>query len=239
VTHFLFTVLFLARVRSAHVPQRILWIGAHPDDESLVAPLLGHSCVEAGDVCSMLVMTRGEAGGDPTVRSDEMQRAADLFRAHLTLWDFADVMADVDATWSAQAGGHGALVDRLLASIIEENPNVVYTFDPNHGSSCHPAHRETGALVIEAVARLGSAAPRLIFVETTITYLADGFAFGSAASDAIAIDARPTWHFMVDDIAIHASQFTGTQLEELRDIADSERVVFLATVPAQKYSCGR
>jgi LmbE family N-acetylglucosaminyl deacetylase len=239
VTQFLFAVLFLARVHSAHVPQRILWIGAHPDDESLVAPLLGHACVEAGDLCSMVVMTRGEASGDPAVRSNEMQRAADLFRAHLALWDFADVMADVDATWSAQAGGHGALVDQLLAAIIQEHPSVIYTFDPNHGSSCHPAHRETGALVIEAVARLGSAAPRLIFVETTITYLPDGFVFGSATPDAVAIDARPTWHFLVDDIAIHASQFTNSQLEALHDSADSERVVFLATVPAQKYSCGR
>jgi LmbE family N-acetylglucosaminyl deacetylase len=187
----------------------------------------------------MVVMTRGENGGDPAIRSTEMQRAADLFRAHLDLWDFGDVMMNVDAVWSAEAGGHDALVQRLVAEIIQENPTVIYTFDPNHGSSCHPAHLETGALVIEALARLGPAAPRLMFVETTITYLQEGFLFGSATPDAIAIDARPTWHFLVDDVAIHASQFTSAQLDALRNIPDSERTVFLATAPAQKYSCGK
>ena len=237
MSHFLFAVLFLARVRIAHPGQRILWIGAHPDDESFVAPLLGHSCVDGRDACAMVVMTRGEGGGDPAVRSAEMQRAADLFRSHLDLWDFADVMANVDAAWSAEAGGHDALVQRLVAAIIQENPTVIYTFDPNHGSSCHPAHRETGALVIAALARLGPTAPRVMFAETTITYLPEGFMFGSATPDAIAIDAKPTWHFLVDDIAIHASQFTSAQLDALRNIPDSERTVFVATVPAQQSIC--
>ena len=237
MSHLLVAVLFLARVRSAHPAQRILWIGAHPDDESLVAPLLGHSCVDGRDACSMVVMTRGENGGDPAMRTTEMQRAADLFRSHLDLWDFADVMADVDAAWSAQAGGHDALVERLEAAIIQENPTVIYTFDPNHGSSCHPAHRETGALVIEALARIGPAAPRVMFVETTVAYLPDGFVFGSATPDAIAIDARARWHFIVDDVAIHASQFTSAQLDALRNIPDTERTVFLATAPAQQSIC--
>jgi len=217
-------------MRSVRPPENILWIGAHPDDESLVAPLVPRS---------LIVMTRGEGGGDPSVRSAEMQRAADLFHARLELWDFADVMNDVDATWSAEAGGHEALVNRLVAAILAERPTVIYTFDPNHGSSCHPAHREVGALVIEAVSRLGPAAPRLMFVETIITYLADGFAFAPADSDAIAVDARASWHYFVDDVAAHASQFTSAQVEALRNIPDDERKVFLATAPSQKYSCGK
>jgi LmbE family N-acetylglucosaminyl deacetylase len=232
MSHFLFVVLFLARVRSAHPAERILWIGAHPDDESLVAPILGRSCVDGRDACSMIVMTRGENGGDPAIRTAEMQRAADLFRAHLDLWNFADVMAGVDAAWSEQAGGHDALVNQLAAAIARDNPTVIYTFDPNHGSSCHPAHREVGALVIQA-----AAGRRVMFVETTITYLSEGFAFGSATPDAIAIDARVTWHFLVDDIAIHASQFTSAQVDALRNIPDSERSVFLATAPAQQSIC--
>ena len=184
-------------------------------------------------------MTRGEGGGDPAVRSAEMQRAADLFRAHLELWDFADVMNDVDAVWSAKAGGHDALIRRIAAAIAAESPTVVYTFDPTHGSSCHPAHREIGALVIEALDALGPAAPRVMFVETIITNLPNGFAFAPATDDAIAVDARASWHYLVDDVATHASQFTDAQVEALRDISDDERRVFLATVPAQKYSCGK
>jgi LmbE family N-acetylglucosaminyl deacetylase len=231
------TLVCAARMRAIHPPQRILWIGAHPDDESLVAPLLGPACVEGHGACSMIVMTRGAAGGDPTVRSSEMQRAADLFHAHLEQWDFADAMSAVDQTWSAEAGSHETLVNRIVAAIFTENPSVIYTFDPNHGSSCHPAHREVGALVIEALAQIGPAAPNVIFVETLVTYLPNGFAFSSATPDAIAIDARSSWHYLVDDLAIHADQFTAAQIDALRTIPDSQRTVFLAATPAQTSIC--
>jgi len=39
--------------------KRVLWVGAHPDDESTVAPLLGEACRERGARCSFLVATRG------------------------------------------------------------------------------------------------------------------------------------------------------------------------------------
>src|SRR5207244_12091704 len=99
-----------ARTRAVGPPERILWIGAHPDDEILISPILGRECVERGAQCALLVMTRGEGGGSGVVRAAEMQRAADMLHATLTHWTFADVMTDVDATWSAEAGGHDALV---------------------------------------------------------------------------------------------------------------------------------
>ena len=220
-------------------PQRILWIGAHPDDEGLVAPLLGRSCIDETDRCSLLVMTRGEGGGDPAVRTGEMQRAADLFRAHLDLWDFGDVGVNVADTWSAQAGDHDALVERIAAEIVQENPTIIYTFDPNHGSTCHPAHRALGALVIEAIDRLRSAPPRVQFVETIVEFLPGDFLFQSAIPDAMIIDANATWRFLVEDAALHVSQFTAEQVEALRNIPAGERRVYLATVPARRYSCGR
>src|SRR5204863_829035 len=88
-----------ARTRAVRPLPRILWIGAHPDDEILISPLLGFHCVERGAQCVLLVMTRGEAGGPAAVRAAEMQRAANLFHAALTHWAFADVMGDVDAAW--------------------------------------------------------------------------------------------------------------------------------------------
>lgn len=235
-----FALLFeVARSRAVHAePQRILWIGAHPDDEAYVSPLLGRACVESGDACSLLVMTRGEGGGDPAVRTVEMQRAAALFHAHLNQWDFADVGVDVENVWSAEAGGHGALVDRIASLIVAERPTIIDTFDPNHGSSCHTAHRAVGSLVIQAVARLGPAAPPLWFVETVVTFLPDDFIFASASSEAMAFLATSTWHYLVDDVATHASQFTPAQVEALRNTPQDERRVWLATVPSQKYSCG-
>ena len=223
-----------------HPPaQRILWIGAHPDDEGLVAPLLGHSCVDETDRCSLLVMTRGEGGGDPAVRTAEMQRAAELFRAHLDLWDFADVGVNVDESWTAQAGGRDALLLRIAEEIARESPTIIYTFDPKHGSTCHPAHRALGALVVEAIDRLRSAPPRVLFVETIVQFLPGDFVFRSATPDAMRIDAAASWHYLVEDVALHASQFSADQVEALRNIPTDERQVYVATVPAQKYSCDR
>lgn len=220
-------------------PETILWIGAHPDDEAFVAPLLGRSCVEQHERCALLVMTRGESGGDVLVRSLEMQRAADFLGSRLTLWSFSDVGTDVDATWSAEAGGHDALINRIQSIIAAETPTVIYTFDPNHGSTCHAAHRAIGALVIEAVARLALTSPRLMFVETMVDFLPNDFVFYSATADAIVVDAADRWSYLVGDVALHASQFTPQQIEALRNTPGEQRRVFLANVPAQKYSCGR
>jgi len=238
------TVLILVLTARQHAarhppPERILWIGAHPDDEAYVAPLLGTSCVEGTGRCSLLVMTRGGWVGDPVIRAGEMERAAALFRAHLDLWTLSDIGADVDAIWSAESGGHDALVARIESIINSEKPTVVYTFDPNHGSTCHPAHRAVGVLVTEAIERSGSAAPRLLLVETTVDFLPDDFVFHSATPDAIGIDATQTWHYLVDDVATHASQFTTRQIEALRNTPAGQRHVYLSNVPAQKYSCDR
>src|SRR2546422_414200 len=100
--------LAAARMHAVRPPQRILWIGAHPDDEILIAPILGRQCAERGAQCALLVMTHGEAGGAGATRAAEMQAAAVFLHAHLTLWAFSDVMKDVDATWSAEAGGRAA-----------------------------------------------------------------------------------------------------------------------------------
>jgi LmbE family N-acetylglucosaminyl deacetylase len=231
-----------ARMRSVPHPQqqRILWIGAHPDDESLLAPILGPACREQGQVCSFLVFTHGERGdcslpggcGDlGSLRSMEMQSAADFFHAHLTLWNRSDVMTDVIATWSAETGSRGALIARIRSVIAAEEPTIIYTFDPNHGSTCHPAHRAVGELVIEAVDQ--SKIP-VMFIETVV---GDGDSFSSATAGAIVV--RGDWNYLIDDLQIHASQFSPDVVDLLRRTPTDQQVVWLATAPAQKYSCGR
>jgi len=206
-----------ARPRAVQHPPRLrlLWIGAHPDDETLLAPLLGRACAENGADCSFLVLTRGEHGacalpggcGDlGALRGSEMQSAAAALHARLTQWSFPDVMTEVDATWSAEAGGRAALLSRIATAVEAEHPDVVYTFDPAHGSTWHPAHRELGQLVLDAI---GPA--RVRFVETAVT----GFAFSAANAEAIEIDAAADWHYLVDNTRIHASQFSPADVEAL------------------------
>ncbi len=213
------TVPIAARTRAVRVPGPILWIGAHPDDEILLAPLLGRDCVERGARCSLLVLTQGEAGASAAVRAAEMQSAAEMLHATLTLWTFSDVMADVDATWSSEAGGRAALVARIATEIEAAAPASVYTFDPRHGSTCHPAHRAVGALVIEAMA-LPTSPPPLFLVETTRT-------FGSAVAVPIVIDASVHWSYLVRDAQLHASQFPAAEVEALANVPPEQRRVYL------------
>lgn len=228
-----------ARVRSVHHPpeQRILWVGAHPDDEAFVAPILGRDCVESGATCTLLVFTRGErgdcflpqgCGNLGATRTAEMAQAAGLLHAQLTLWSFSDISADVDSAWSAEAGGRDALLDRIASVIAATAPAVIYTFDPSHGSTCHPAHREVGALVLEAAARTSA---HVEMVETRVEFLRDDIMFHPIAPDVPAFDATSTWDYIVRDVAIHASQFTPAQVESLRHAPSKQRHVWLSAVP--------
>lgn len=227
-----------ARVRAVH-PQKVLWIGAHPDDEVLVAPLLA-----ADGQASILVMTHGEngicllpggCGSDlGTIRAGEMARSADLLHAHLTLWSFSDVDTDVDAIWSAEAGSHSELVGRIAAVIASEKATIVYSFDPNHGTTCHPAHRALGALVMEAAAQSGV---RVMFLETRAEVAGDGFTFSPAITGATPIDETLGWSWLLRDAAVHASQFSPARVAALQETPEPQRRIWLSTVPSQVDLC--
>lgn len=234
--------LLLAAAR--HPPalhhQKILWIAAHPDDEALVAPLL-----VTADSPALLVFTRGEHGlcylpggcSDlGAVRAAEMARAAGLLHAHLTLWTLSDTGTDVEATWSAEAGGRAELIRRIESVIAAEKPTVIYTFDPNHGSTCHTAHLAAGALAREGAAESGVP---VVFVETLVEFAGNDFLFRPATGDAVTFDASRTWDALVADAETHASQFSPEQIESLRNTPAAQRRVWLSTAPAQTNSCGR
>jgi LmbE family N-acetylglucosaminyl deacetylase len=172
------------------------------------------------------VLTQGESGGSAAVRVGEMQRAGEMLHATLTLWTFSDVLTNVDATWSSQAGGREALVARIAAAIAASAPAVVYTFDPRHGSTCHPAHRALGALVIEALARLSSP-PALFLVETVAGFEGNVPTFGSAVAEPIVIDASTHWSYLVRDAQIHSSQFPAAQIEALANVPPEQRRIYL------------
>jgi LmbE family N-acetylglucosaminyl deacetylase len=228
----------------------VLWIGAHPDDEVFVSPLLGHLCLDEHLKCSLLVATRGEGGHCllpdgcrpdlATVRSAEMAKAAKLLKAHLTLWDLADGSA---AAWDTASGGHEALLADLAAHIAATQADLVLTFDPRHGSTCHPDHRAIGRLVVEAVAQAANR-PSLYFVETRLEERESPFtvAFPTAApakAGAFAFDAnlllastqQPAWQILLQDLAAHPSQFDARLRRAVRAVGPRGRAVFLG--PAQ------
>ncbi len=228
----------------------LLWVGAHPDDEILVAPVLGKLCLLEQLDCHFLVLTRGEAGvclrpegclpDLATVRSQEMQQAAALLGAGLTLWTLPD--GGHLAGWNAASGGHEALIQRLTAFLQDRAPDLILTFDPRHGATCHGDHRAAAEIVLEARSRLAQM-PATFLLETSVQVSADpaviryspaasarAGTFGYAGSDEISgVPGTPrTWGFTAATMRLHRSQFSAATLRALGHLSGPERVVYLA-----------
>ncbi len=116
------------RTRFRHIPERVLAVGAHPDDVEIGVGgiLVGHG--KAGDEITILTMSHGARGGDAVRRAEEAERAAALLGATLILQDLEDTrvpMADPTVT----------MIETVIA---EFRPTVVYTH-----TSCdlHQDHR--------------------------------------------------------------------------------------------------
>lgn len=211
----------LARARAVasriDAARRILIISAHPDDEILLAPLLANRCVRGGASCAIVVMTANE------IRAAEMARSAALLNLRLTLWSFSDVMNDVGNVWASEAGDRLTLVRRISDVIATENPDLILTFDPNHGTTCHPAHREVGRLVLETGAK------NIFLVETSARFVGNGFELSSAApSRAWVYVANEDWRYVASVAEIHASQFNAEQVESFRTLPAAQRRVWFA-----------
>lgn len=225
----------------------VLWVAAHPDDEVLVAPALAKLCRLERLACHFLVLTRGEAGAClrpegclpdlATVRGLEMQQAAALFGAELTLWTLPD--GGGLAGWDAASGGHGALVTRLEGLLRNLAPDLILTFDPRHGATCHGDHRAAGELLLEARVRL-EPMPATFLLETRVEVTAAppliryspaadarAGAFGYPATPDIA-GVSGTWSFSIAAARLHRSQFSAATLRALSRRPGIERVVYLA-----------
>ncbi len=238
-----------AAVAQLSTRDRVLWVGAHPDDETTVAPLLAAACTDVGAACGLIVLTRGEAGacklagGCPpdlgTWRSGEMTKAATLFGAQLVQGSLADGSAsspeDVLRVWSAQAGSADALVQVMADAFAAFDPSVLLVFDPRHGSTCHPDHRAAARLALAAAQRRGAlSATAIILNEVAIVQTPSfiGFAAAVPGDGAVATyDATQRlstgetgWDRVLADLAVHGSQFTADEVARFAAAPSANRV---------------
>ncbi|QCX27380.1 PIG-L family deacetylase [Nocardioides jishulii] len=132
----------LARVtrsrREAH-HQRVLAVGAHPDDVEIGvgATLAAHAA--AGDKITILTMSQGAVGGDTAARHAEATAAAAVVGAELVHLDFPDTRMDV-------APGLITAIEEVVARV---EPDRVYM----HG--IHDRHQDHRAVhsAVEVAAR--------------------------------------------------------------------------------------
>ena len=228
-----------------------MWIAAHPDDEALVAPLLARWCGDGRARCSLLIATRGEAGPClrpdgclpdlASVRSAEAGAASQYFGANAILLSLPDGGGAARPPWDIDAGGSSGLVGMIAGFIQAEAPELVLTFDPRHGTTCHPDHRAVAAVVLEAVELL-SAPPAVYLLETRLEVDTQPLAlhFRSAASNAIRLDANeplaatggPAWNAVEADMERHPSQFDSAWLAALSNVPAADRAVYIAPASA-------
>jgi LmbE family N-acetylglucosaminyl deacetylase len=236
----------------------LLWIGAHPDDEVILAPLLGELCVEGRHTCTFLVATHGESGlcrlpegCEPdveTVRLAEMRAAAALYRANLFQGMLPDVPGPdpvaVRQAWNAEVGGRGELLDRLATAIASAAPRAVITFDPRHGSTCHSAHRAIGAMAIQALGRLHIPPPAVFLLESRVRIAPGGtsIVFSKAVDSPSLLTFDVTkprrgapgtgWDYLLADAHVQPSQFDATFLASLEGVPNEARRVYLLPLSA-------
>jgi N-acetyl-1-D-myo-inositol-2-amino-2-deoxy-alpha-D-glucopyranoside deacetylase len=211
-------------------PLALLAVFAHPDDESLACGGLLAKCADSGVLVSLLCLTRGEHGprqhdeplGD--TRARELAEAAGVLGIRdVVLLDHEDGMIP----WIEPA-----LVEAdILDAIRRFRPDVVVTFDED-GLYWHPDHVALHTRTTEAVARLGTDGPALLYVSmpagamralveaapgpTELLGVPDPDAFGSMAPPpTLVLDVGSLAGRKLDALRRHRSQVAGSALDRL------------------------
>ncbi len=140
--------------------QRVLFVGAHPDDEQLVTGLLVQADNE-GLPTYMLTATKGEKGEQYPVIARKVDqgliRQAETLKNSFALGvDAHDVLDFPDGY--LQQGHAAALVAAVRERLLRWQPDLVVSFWPHSGFSNHPDHMQMG-MAVEAAAQQLAAAP--------------------------------------------------------------------------------
>jgi len=118
------------RTLQASSRERVLAIGAHPDDVEIGCGgiLLKHR--DAGDEICILTLSSGECGGASVIRSDEALMSSEMLRARLILENLEDTRI-----------GEGPETINAISRVVDQlSPTIVYTHSPH---DAHQDHRNT------------------------------------------------------------------------------------------------
>ncbi len=214
----------------------LLAVFSHPDDETIVGPLLAKYAHE-GHFVHLLVLTAGEKGyrahaGVPAgpelaaVRAQELACAA----AALGLTGFT-LLQFPDQGFSAGYDTHiwKDAVHQVREAIDGLRPDVLITWGPEGGTG-HPDHRGTHSVVVQAFQHRAvlQHAPRklyyALFPETAVRE-AEDWATGTRVSrEFITTDVDCTPYLPAANAAIgcHRSQFTPELMGKVRSLCEAE-----------------
>lgn len=123
--------------------QRILFVLAHPDDGDFISGGTVARLVEEEKDVHYLLVTRGDAGGNPDTREQEQRRSAELLGVKIVTFLNGYADGEVEPTISLR---------RDIAFVVRQwRPDVVFTFDPWKRYDMHPDHRAVGLCTQDAL----------------------------------------------------------------------------------------
>ncbi len=177
---------------------KILAIGAHPDDIEIGCAGTLIKYARKGHQVYLLVMTRGELGGDGPVRTEELRRSAEIMGAtDIFHHDYPDTHLHLDKE----------LIGRIEDVIKIVAPDFIFV---HYHDDTHQDHRTLSKATISATRYIKN----VLFYEVPTT---QNFA------PTVFIDIEKEMDAKVDCLEAHASQVMKTNIEGLSivDIARS------------------
>jgi LmbE family N-acetylglucosaminyl deacetylase len=146
---------------------RLMWVGAHPDDESLISAIAAKAGPKLGNPLYFLVLTHGDGGECllpggclpdlATVRGKEMAKVAELYRAELQHEFYWNAPLPVESfpkrhliakRWVNEEGDPTILIAKAIRRF---RPDALVTFAPIHGFTGHPEHQLASRFTTAAV----------------------------------------------------------------------------------------
>ncbi len=202
--------------------KRLLFIGAHPDDETFFAAGSFAKYVSEGAEVSVLCATRGQLGKTadlcskeelPQVREGELRAAMRALGVlDVELLDYVDKQLSDAPLMDIR--------EQLVRTIRRTRPQVVITFDP-YGANQHPDHIAISRYASDALAAASDArwfadagqahqVQRLLWTPPTMIYkLTPEMDIREQAGFDFLIDTTPWAQQKVAAFQSHATQFPG------------------------------
>jgi LmbE family N-acetylglucosaminyl deacetylase len=196
------------KARPLPVPQRVLAIGAHPDDIEFGAGGTIAAWADAGTSVTMVIVTDGSKGTwDPDVAPDDLaatrvaeQEAAAAVLGVAEIRHLERVDGELEYTTELRR--------EMCRHIREVKPDVVISHDPWQRYQLHPDHRATGWAVIDGVV---SARDHLFYPEQKLDAHRPGAVLlWSADTPDHWEDISATFDRKIEALLCHSSQGTTT-----------------------------
>ncbi|MCO5971477.1 sugar-binding protein [Actinoallomurus soli] len=139
----------------------VLFVGAHPDDESSNLSTYGQWNEKAHVKTGVLTITRGEGGGNAVGPEDgpalgllrEGEERAAVAKAGITdvhYLDKVDFYYTVSDELTRSIWDHDSTLAKVVRLVRETRPKVITTMTPSPIPSQHGNHQEAGRLAVEA-----------------------------------------------------------------------------------------